>query len=696
MTCTNPKKGTYIMTQEEAKKYIKDQLADYLYRQHGIDVSQSKKLFRCLTGRHEDNHPSMSYDRSRNKVRCFSCEEDLDTLDLIQIDQKTDFIGALEYGKRLYNITTENYSKNEGPGYPKTPQLAPSKDIRPQEVEEPRNEPRASFTAYYDRCTKNLHLTDYPERRGISQETCKRFSIGFDTRYKAGYGTWEALIIPTSEATFTARNTDPQAESKDRYRNHGKANLFNLEGLKRSDQAVFIVEGEIDALSIIEAGGEAVALGSTANAPKLVEEIKAGNIGADTFLILMLDQDNAGRKAEAELKAELDRLGVISISDSLPEDYKDPNEFLTKDKSAFKTFIGNAPKNKAEAEELRLKALTQEYEQTSALNDLGSFIKTVRRKVSYYPTGYIHLDHILDGGLYPGLYFIGAISSLGKTTLALQIADQIAEQGQDVLIFSLEMDKNELLAKSISRFTYLLDKDPAKSNAKTTRGVLTGSRYENYNYTELELIKDAIRQYADFAGRIYISIGVGDIGAEDIKQQAVKHKEITGNTPVILIDYLQIIAPVNDRATDKQNTDKAVTELKRISRDLGTPIIGISSFNRDNYNEPVNLASFKESGAIEYSSDVLIGLQYAGMDYQEGETDAARRKRVRELYKDVQSNARDGKPIQIELKVLKNRNGEKGTTLFEFYPRFNYFKNVNDFGGELSPAMQHIRDMLKK
>ena len=51
-----------------------------------------------------------------------------------------------------------------------------------------------------------------------------------------------------------------------------------------------------------------------------------------------------------------------------------------------------------------------------------------------------------------------------------------------------------------------------------------------------------------------------------------------GTNPVVIIDYLQILAPTDIRATDKQNTDKAVLELKRISRDYSVPIIGISSF----------------------------------------------------------------------------------------------------------------------
>ena len=140
-----------------------------------------------------------------------------------------------------------------------------------------------------------------------------------------------------------------------------------------------------------------------------------------------------------------------------------------------------------------------------------------------------------------------------------------------------------------------------------------------------------------------------------------------------MIDYLQIISPADSHATDKQNTDRAVLELKRPSRDYSLPVIGISSFNRDNYYSPVNLASFKESGAIEYSSDVLIGLQYYGMDYQEGEAEKARDKRIRELVKDQMTAGKHGKAQKLQVKVLKNRNGCKGSSLIDFYPMFNYF-----------------------
>ena len=255
---------------------------------------------------------------------------------------------------------------------------------------------------------------------------------------------------------------------------------------------------------------------------------------------------------------------------------------------------------------------------------------------------------------------MGAISSLGKTTLVTQIADQVASKGHDVLIFSLEMARSEIMAKSISRHTIMevLQTGKDTKNAKTARGITAGVRYANYNDTEKELIKNAVTAYSGYAKHIYITEGVGDVGVQQVRETVEKHTRYTGNTPLVIVDYLQILAPYNERATDKQNTDKAVMELKRISRDFKTPVIGISSFNRDNYNNAVSMQAFKESGAIEYSSDVLIGLQLKGAGDKDFDPTEAKKKNPRE----------------VELVILNNRNGQTGAKVpFEFYPMFNYF-----------------------
>ena len=316
------------------------------------------------------------------------------------------------------------------------------------------------------------------------------------------------------------------------------------------------------------------------------------------------------------------------------------------------------------------------YLRTSAKSYVQRFINGIAASVDTpaIPTGFKDLDETLEGGLYEGLYFIGAISSLGKTTFVLQIADQIAQQGQDVLIFSLEMARTELMAKSISRLTLLetLEKDLPKSYAKTTRGITAGKRYAEYNQEEKELINNSIIEYNKYANHLYIHEGIGTIGADEVTKTVKQHIKYTGNTPVVIIDYLQILAPEDMRATDKQNTDRSVLQLKRLSRDFKLPVIGISSFNRDNYNNAVSMASFKESGAIEYSSDVLIGLQFS----KQREVDEDNRnKRPNAPRSIVDADAeKDKNPRLLELKVLKNRNGATGGGIdYEYYPLFNHF-----------------------
>lgn len=519
---------------------------------------------------------------------------------------------------------------------------------------------------YYRECQKHIIETDYPQKRGLSAEVIAKYMLGYDAHYNKGTGgkEWQALIIPTGSSSYVARNTDQQAEKKDRYRKSGASQLYNTkEALRQDAQPVFIVEGELDALSIVEVGGVAVGLGSAANYKKLIERLQTQK--PEKPLILALDNDEDGASTTEKLEQELTGLEVAYFKASLYGEEKDANSLLLKDREALQEGVRKAIEQALSAQEEELEAQKEEYLKTSTASHLQEFIDGIADSVNtpYIPTGFTKLDSVLEGGLYEGLYILGAISSLGKTTLALQIADQIAESGQDVLIFSLEMARAELMAKSISRLT-MLDVLQNKGNirdAKTTRGITTGTRYRDYSKTEKELIQRAISDYEAYAGNIFIHEGIGDIGTEQIRETVKKHILFTGKKPVILIDYVQILAPADIRATDKQNTDKAVLELKRLSRDFKIPVIGISSFNRANYSAAVTMEAFKESGSLEYGSDVLIGLQLKGAGEKNFKANEAKQKNPRE----------------IELVILKNRNGATGKTIrFEYYPPFNYFKEL--------------------
>lgn len=649
------------MTRDEAKNYVKMQLPSYLSSK-GINAG---KPFKCLNPSHSDGHPSMSYDKKRNKCHCFSCGADYDIIDLIKNDYGlTDDKAAFDQAYSYYGVELENDYTGSSP----KPQATPKQVAEPQPQAE-------DFTSYFLKAHENVSQTDYLKNRGLSDAIIDRFKLGYDTNFSRGTGgaRWQAVIIPTTKYSFTARNTAAEVDKKDRIRKAGGSVLFNTRAFN-SGKPVFIVEGEIDALSILEVGGEAAALGSTANYHKLAEYLKKRDIKTP-LIILALDNDADGKATTENLIKELggfDKCRVIPQYDIYGQ-YKDANEMLVNDREALTAAVTGAYAI-MEQEKEQIKA---EYSKNNAKSYAQNFLAEMRKPENtvFYPTGFSGLDELLDGGLYNGLYCVGAISSLGKTTFCLQIIDQIAQQGHDVLVFSLEMARYELMAKSISRLSYNISMELHGSSrcAKTTRGLMSGGRYEKYSIEEMRVIHAAIEKYEQYSEHIYIHEGMGNIGVKEVREIVEQHKTITGKAPIVLIDYLQILAPFSEGATDKQNTDKAVLELKRLSRDFAIPVIGISSFNRDNYTAPVNMASFKESGAVEYSSDVLLALQYEGMDWQDGEKEQERNKRVRELMNTNEAIGRAGKAQKIQVKVLKNRNGSKGCCLIDFIPMFNNF-----------------------
>lgn len=649
----------------------------------------------CGHGTHGDGLTFDPTSHDGNGLKCFGCGWNGDIIDLYMKQTDTSYTVALSLLAEEIGITIDGQAPS-----------GPQKPLHAQAMKEPRErqkghtrdteaatdgqgnpggkddeQPEPDYTAFFEEANRHLTETDY--HRGISLETLNRYKVGFVPNWRHPKAPQVVspsprLIIPTSPHSYLARDTRqtiPADAAKYAKSKVGRVHIFNPAALA-ADQPVFVVEGELDALSIIDVGGAAVALGSVSNWKKFAELVKAQP--PTRPIVLALDQDARGQEAEKQLADTLKGLQIPFYRQNITGKYKDANEALQADRGAFAAAVNAAAEAALAEAQAQADAQREELEHEAAAYSLQNFLDNIAASASatYIPTGFEGLDRILDGGLFPGLYVVGAISSLGKTTFCLQMADQIAAAGHDVLIFSLEMARSELIAKSVSRLTVLQDlqQNGSTSNAKTTRGILTGSRYASYSRVEKELIMKAVSLYGETARCIYITEGVGDVGVKEIRERVQRHVRITGRRPVVLIDYLQIIAPADIRATDKQNTDKAVLELKRLSRDLDIPVVGISSFNRDNYTQPVNLSSFKESGAIEYSSDVLIGLQYTGMDYEEGETDKNREKRIRELLKQAAADAKTGKAQHIHLKILKNRNGSKGEMLLEFYPMFNYFR----------------------
>lgn len=649
------------MTPKEAREEIKRRAEEYLQR------DGSGKGYVCpICGSGSGPHGTgiTTKDGGQHFTCWAGCFQNADLIDIIGLerlgipaDDNRRYPEKLQAAADALGIFIQEDTK------PVRNRPTAAEDFAP---EEPAPAAGDDYTDFFREAAQHITETDYLQRRGLSLATARRFNIGYCAAWRHPKAPkaplTPRLIIPTSAGSYLARDTRSEIPEEQKQYSKSKAgavHIFNAAALTAAQMPVYIVEGEIDALSIIETGGEAVALGSTSNVKKLLT--MTGSSRPAQPLILSLDNDDAGRKAEAQLAEGLQQQGITFYRLNAAGTYKDANERLLKDRDGLTALLSHTRDADHLAQYVQQEKIIAYRNKNSAEAHLQEFIDGIADSVNTpaLPTGFKALDAALDGGLYPGLYTLGAISSLGKTTLCLQIADNIAASGKDVLIISLEMARSELMAKSISRHTVQLAIPTGSTkNAKTTRGITDGKRWARYSDDEKRLIKDAIAAYQEQARHIYIIEGMGNIGAAEIRAAMEEHRESTGSTPLLMVDYLQILAPADVRATDKQATDRAVLELKRISRDFNTPVLAISSLNRDNYSSRINMAAFKESGAIEYSADVLIGLQYAGAGGKNFDAEEAATKNPRE----------------IEAVILKNRNGQKGSVIpLCYYPMFNYY-----------------------
>ena len=140
--------------------------------------------------------------------------------------------------------------------------------------------------------------------------------------------------------------------------------------------------------------------------------------------------------------------------------------------------------------------------------------------------------------------------------------------------------------------------------------------------------------------------------------------------PVVIVDYLQIIPPTNPYQSDKEKVDHIVRGLKKLQSDYNIVVIVVSSINRSNYLMPIDFESFKESGGIEYTADVVWGLQLQCLNdeiFSKKESIKDKREKVK--------NAKAANPRKIELVCLKNRYGISNYSCgFNYNPCYDLFK----------------------
>ena len=243
--------------------------------------------------------------------------------------------------------------------------------------------------------------------------------------------------------------------------------------------------------------------------------------------------------------------------------------------------------------------------------------------------------HGLTKGLKPGLWVIAAPPSAGKTTLVVQMASHVAEFNPlvPVLFFSYEQSAAELRIKTLARLSSQDNEKIKEGKAVKAKLAEAGARYKSFS-RKLKIIDADVRD----------NVGM-------IRLKAQREKRQTRKAPVIFIDYLQAMPSADPSLQDRrQEIDTTISELRRLARDIGSPIVVVSSMARNEYGK-TKMSGFKESGGVEFGADVAAVLKV---------------------------DKEDGNERSIDMAVVKNRNGRRRKISFQYQMNIDKFTETSD------------------
>lgn len=249
----------------------------------------------CSSGTGRNRTGAFTVYPETNSYYCFACGASGDIFNLYgavnHISEFKDIVGELE---NKYNISSQPEIKAK------------------------------NYTKFFAIAEQHLPETDYLTKRGLSVETQQKFHCGYVANYQYSHSSQatSAIIIPTSEHSFMWRSTTENIKQK-----RGTTPIFNHSALKES--YCFVVEGEIDCMSVDECGFACIGLGSVSNIRKIFNYDTS-----KTVLIIALDNDKAGCKAAFELEklCKDHKMPYITAPPDIWGNCKDANELLVSDK----------------------------------------------------------------------------------------------------------------------------------------------------------------------------------------------------------------------------------------------------------------------------------------------------------------------------------------------------------------------------
>lgn len=380
----------------------------------------------------------------------------------------------------------------------------------------------------------------------------------------------------------------------------------------------------------------------------LVDELTARDqferLGGYMFLNELVT--NVATTANVEYHAKIVRdmsirRKIISAGESIMQMAGDSNKDIPAVLDAADKLLFDASRNKIIGEFHRMRDML-----SPVFVGIQDRMKATGSLRTGYDTGFADLD-ALTGGLKPGsLNIIAARPSMGKTALALNIAQfgEAADSEAPVLIFSLEMPRTQLVQRMISA-------ESGINLSSLIQGTFDASLFHH--------VKDACDVLSE--REIYINDSTS-LSAMEFRASCRRFKMRHPSLALVVVDYLQLMSYEEKRSEGRQQEVSDISRmLKATARELNCPVVALSQLSRQAENRTdkrPQLSDLRDSGAIEQDADVVMML------YRE------------DYYTEHENNALTNS--KADLRVAKNRNGGTGVVSLTFKREITRFFNYGE------------------
>lgn len=632
------------MTEKQAEELVRKNLEDYLHRMGHFPDNAGR--YHCIAPDHKDGNPSMTLEKNGKYAKCWSHPQPRDTFNIFDAINMLEGIRSLHAQKKhafaIYQIVIDEVAPDKAVSDKATPaKNHHARTDASHPVAEETTETIGPVTVAAVSGPEIANPIDTQILEAVPENVEVRSADDFIEIIEFGaVGQIEPTIENPSSLADAAKSPDPGASVEV----IPEAEPVPVEvnepvpvEMSRPGQAVDIELVQADAADLLVENKTETDFTEAVFESENVQIVHPFVEVIEPSFVEMIESP-VEVTAEVEIKDEFVELArEVEVTEPEPVAAEAASEPETNEAE---------PEPVPEVAEPEMMAaiptLVDRIEATCMADFLDEVLAADQANTSglslppAIPSGFTALDKYLDGGFYPGLYLFCSRPGEGKTTFSLQIADAIAAQGMDVLLISMDLSRVELAAKSISRLTLLMDHTIARNQAKTLRQVLDVSDRKTGAEFGQSYLSQVMHTYRQTAGHLHVLEMQARLSPNDVHKLIDRHIARTTTRPVVILDSLQHLQPMESGQTETVQADSAVRALMQISRSAGTPIIALSSVIRDNYG-----------------SDVVLSLQ---LEPAAGTLAA---------------------PHHLDVKLLKNRHGAiDGKVRYNYYAAYNYFEEM--------------------